>query len=131
MPLEFFPPLNASLNAINTVLLLCGFVAIKSGRVTLHRAIMLSAVTVSAIFLGCYLYYHFHHGVTKFTTPGWPRTVYFSILISHTLLAVTVLPLVAAALTFAFRAQFETHKKITRWLWPIWLYVSVTGVLVY
>src|SRR5437868_8415817 len=98
MPLEYFPPLNASLNALNTLLLLCGFVAIKSGRKNLHRAIMLSAVTVSAIFLGCYLYYHFHHGVTKFTTPGWPKIVYFSILITHTFLAIIVLPTIIAAL---------------------------------
>jgi putative membrane protein len=129
--LGYFPGINASLNAITAALLFCGFVFIKNKKVAAHRACMLSAVIVSAIFLGCYLYYHYYHGVTRFTTTGWPRTIYFTILTTHTILAVAVLPLIIAAVYQALRGQFEKHKRITRWAWPIWMYVSVTGVIVY
>jgi putative membrane protein len=125
------PALNASLNAITAGLLFSGFIFIRNKRVAAHRACMLGAVFVSAIFLGCYLYYHFYHGVTRFTTPGWPKMIYFTILITHTILAITILPLIGVALYFAFRRRFDSHKRVTRWLWPMWMYVSITGVIVY
>jgi uncharacterized membrane protein YozB (DUF420 family) len=129
--LESFPALNATLNGVTTLLLLAGYGAIKSGRQNLHRALMTLAILTSAVFLGCYLYYHAHHGATRFTAQGWPRYTYFTILISHTILAVVVLPLIIAAVVHAIRGNFEKHKAITRWAWPIWLYVSITGVLIY
>jgi putative membrane protein len=133
MMIEFnqLPAINASLNGITAGLLFSGFIFIRNKRVAAHRACMLSAVFVSAIFLGCYLYYHFYHGVTRFTTTGWPKMIYFTILITHTILAITILPLIGVALYFAFSGRFESHKRVTRWLWPMWMYVSITGVIVY
>jgi uncharacterized membrane protein YozB (DUF420 family) len=125
------PAINASLNAITAGLLFSGYIFIKNRRIAAHRACMLCAVFVSAVFLGCYLYYHFYHGVTRFTTTGWPRALYFSILTTHTFLAIIILPLIFAAVYQALRGRFEKHKRITRWLWPMWMYVSITGVIVY
>lgn len=92
---------------------------------------MLAAVSTSTVFLACYLYYHAHVGSVHFPGQGWARSVYFSILISHTILAAAVPVLVVLALVFAFRQKFERHRRIARWTYPIWLYVSVTGVIVY
>jgi uncharacterized membrane protein YozB (DUF420 family) len=92
---------------------------------------MVTAFVVSTIFLACYLYYHYHHGRTAFTHPGWIRPVYFTILLTHTILAIVMVPMILTTLGRAFRGQFEKHKRIARWTWPIWLYVSVTGVVVY
>lgn len=129
--LHFFPPLNASLNATSGLLLLAGYIAIRKKKVAIHRRLMLSACLCSLLFLSCYLYYHFHAGTTRFSGTGWSRPLYFSILTSHTILAVTVLPLAIITVTRGLRNQVERHRRIARWTFPIWMYVSVTGVLVY
>ncbi len=128
---SFFPALNASLNGASAVLIVTGRSFIRRGKVQWHRACMLTAVATSAAFLGCYLYYHAHVGSVHFPGHGWARALYFSILISHTLLAAAVPVLVIVTLSLALRRKFEKHRRIARWTYPIWLYVSVTGVIVY
>lgn len=128
---SYFPALNASLNGLSAVLIVTGRAFIRRGKVQFHRACMLGAVIASAVFLGCYLYYHAHVGSVHFPGHGWPRALYFSILISHTLLAAAVPVLVVVTLTLALRSNFEKHRRIARWTYPVWLYVSVTGVIVY
>ncbi len=125
------PAVNATLNGISTVLLLAGFVAIRRRRVALHRALMLSAFCTSTLFLVCYVIYHYHAGSRPFAGTGLVRPIYFSLLISHVLLAAALLPLVLVTMTRALRGRFESHRRIARWTWPIWMYVSVTGVLIY
>lgn len=131
MPLSAFPALNASLNAATAALLLIGWGLIKSGKREAHRWTMLSAFLVSSVFLACYLYYHAHHGVTHYQKTGPIRGVYFAILGTHTFLAVAVLPLILRALYLAAAGRFEEHRRAARWAFPVWLYVSVTGVVVY
>src|SRR6185437_11303509 len=126
-----FPALNASLNGASAVLIVTGRSLIRRGNVRLHRACMLAAVITSTAFLVCYLYYHAHVGSVHFPGHGWAKAVYFSILISHTLLAAAVPVLVIITLTFALRQKFDRHRRLARWTYPIWLYVSVTGVIVY
>jgi len=125
------PAVNATLNAISALLLVVGWFLIKARKRAAHKAVMLTACTVSALFLVSYLVYHYQVGSVRFTGQGVARTVYFTILISHTILAVTVPVFAVLALVFAFRGRFQSHKKVTRWGLPIWLYVSVTGVVVY
>ena len=125
------PGVNATLNAIAGVLLSAGFVAIRSGRVPLHRACMLAAFGTSALFLASYLTYHFHSPVNPFQGQGAVRAVYFAVLVSHIVLAVAVVPLALLTLSRALRGRFDRHRRIARWTLPIWLYVSATGVLVY
>lgn len=131
LSLHQFPALNASLNGLTAVLLTAGFIAIKRGNKNVHRTFMVSAFATSTVFLACYLTYHYYIGVTKFTTPGWPRYIYLSILLTHTVLAVVVLPLILRTIYLAAKERFDAHKRIARWTWPIWMYVSVTGVIVY
>jgi len=131
MDYSFFPALNASLNAVSAVLILTGRVLIARGQVALHRAFMIAAVVTSGLFLISYIMYHIHAGSVHFPGQGWVRPVYFSILISHTLLAVAVPPLVIISLTYGLRSRFDRHRRIARWAFPIWLYVSITGVVVY
>jgi uncharacterized membrane protein YozB (DUF420 family) len=126
-----FPAVNATLNGTSAVLLITAHRMIKRGRVATHRAIMLAAVGTSSLFLISYLYYHAHVGSVRFQGHGWSRPVYFSILISHTILAATIVPLVIVTLTLALRGRFDRHRAIARWTYPIWLYVSVTGVVIY
>jgi putative membrane protein len=126
-----FPALNASLNGASTVLLLIGQWMITRGRVAQHRLLMLTAFATSTLFLISYLYYHAHVGEVRFQGTGWIRPVYFTILISHVLLAVVIVPMVLVTLTRALRERFDKHRAIARWTYPLWLYVSVTGVLVY
>ena len=130
-PAPSLPPVNASLNGACTILLICGFVAIRSGKIRLHRAFMIAAVACSGLFLVLYLYFHFHVGVVRFSGQGWIRPVYFAILISHTILAVVIVPLVLITLARALRKNFTQHRAIAKWTLPIWLYVSITGVIVY
>ena len=125
------PTLNAALNATSALLLATGYVAIRKKRVAVHRACMLSAIGVSAVFLTSYLYYHYHVGTTRFTGEGWIRPAYFTILISHTILAASIVPLVIVTVYRALKQNFARHRRIARWTWPIWMYVSVTGVVVY
>jgi putative membrane protein len=129
--LTIFPALNASLNGASGLLLVVGHNFIQRKRIAAHRACMLAAFGCSTIFLACYLYYHLHAGVIKFQGHGWIRPVYFTLLLSHTILAVIVVPMVLVTLARALRSDFLRHRAIARWTYPIWLYVSVTGVLVY
>jgi len=131
IPISYFPALDASLNATSALLLTIGYIFIRRGNVRAHRACMLSAVVTSVLFLVCYLWYHAHHGVTRFPGHGVGRTFYFTLLTSHTILAVVIVPLVAVTLYRAWREMFDRHKRIARWTLPLWVYVSVTGVVVY
>ena len=131
MDLSVFPPLNAGLNATSALLIVLGFVLIKQGAWTGHALCMCLALLVSGLFLVSYLCYHAHHGATHFPHYGWIRPVYFSILISHTVLAVAVVPLVLVTLSRALRSRFEKHVQIAKITFPVWLYVSVTGVVIY
>jgi len=126
-----FPVINATLNGTSAVLLLVGHSLIKRGRMAAHRAVMISAIVTSSLFLISYLYYHYHVGSVRFPGQGWSRPVYYSILISHTLLAITIVPLVIITLIRALRERFDRHAAIARWTYPLWLYVSVTGVVIY
>lgn len=125
------PAFNATVNSLTTVVLVAGWLAIRRRRVPVHRACMLTAVVLSTIFLISYLTYHAHGGLTRFQGTGVLRTVYFTILISHTILAATVPFLVGVTLYRALRRRFVRHRALARWTLPIWLYVSVTGVVVY
>lgn len=131
MKLELLPALNAGLNATSAVLILLGYWFIKQRAWTGHALCMCLAMLVSTLFLVSYVYYHFHHGRTQFSHQGWIRPVYFSILISHTILAVTVLPLTLVAFAHALRSRFDRHVRVARIAFPVWLYVSVTGVVIY
>lgn len=132
MTLHNFPALNASLNATSALLMTAGYVAIKTRRVATHRVCMLGAVVVSAAFLVCYLIYHLRRGEpTHFGGTGVIRGVYFAMLISHILLAMAIMPLVLRTLFLAVNGRFEQHRAWARWTFPLWYYVSVTGVLVY
>jgi len=128
---SIFPKINATLNGSSAVLLVTGRVLIARGKMAAHRAVMLTALATSSLFLGSYLYYHYHVGSVHFRGTGWTRPLYFTILISHTTLAVIIVPMVLITLTRALRDQFDRHRAIARWTFPLWLYVSVTGVIVY
>ncbi len=130
-PYHSLAPLNAALNATATILLLAGFVFIRRKNVRAHRACMLSALVVSAAFLTSYVIYHLHVGNVRFSGQGWVRPVYFAILVPHVILAGAIVPLVAITVTFALRRRFPSHRRIARWTWPLWMYVSVTGVVIY
>lgn len=131
MTLGALPTVNAVLNATSAVLLLAGFIAIRAKRIGLHTACMGGALVVSAVFLASYLTYHLQVGSVRFTGAGWIRPVYFGILISHSVLAVLIVPLALRTVWLAMRRRFEAHTAIARWTLPAWLYVSVTGVVVY
>jgi uncharacterized membrane protein YozB (DUF420 family) len=126
-----FPVINATLNGTSAVLLYVGHRFIKRGKMAAHRALMIAALVTSSLFLTSYLYYHAHVGSVRFQGQGWSRPVYFAILISHTILAAVIVPLVIITLTRALRERFDKHRAIARWTYPIWLYVSVTGVVIY
>lgn len=126
-----FPAVNAALNATSAVLIATGIGLIRIGRRQAHRGVMIAAVISSSLFLASYLYYHYHVGSVRFTGQGWVRPLYFGILMTHTVLAAAVVPLVIVTLARALRERFDRHKAIARWTYPIWLYVSVTGVVIY
>jgi uncharacterized membrane protein YozB (DUF420 family) len=128
------PAVNACLNAVCAVLLVLAYAAIRRRRVRLHQALMIAAFATSVVFLASYLYYHFAvrgGRPTRFTAEGWPRTVYLAVLLTHTVLAVVVAVLAPVTLAMGFNAFNNRHKRIARWTLPVWLYVSVTGVVVY
>ena len=132
MTLHDLPAVNASFNGLSAVLLAFGFYFIKRGNKIAHRNCMIAAVCSSALFLAGYLTYHFTvKTITHFVDPAWFRPIYLTLLLTHTLLAVVVLPLVITTIVFAAKGNFESHKKIARWTWPVWMYVSVTGVVIY
>jgi uncharacterized membrane protein YozB (DUF420 family) len=126
-----FPIIDACLNGSSAVLLLIGHDLMKRGRMNAHRNVMLAALASSTLFLGFYLYFHYHVGSVRFQGHGWSRPVYFTILISHTILAAAIVPLVIITLTRALRERYDRHRAIARWTYPLWLYVSVTGVVIY
>lgn len=128
---SIFPKINATLNGCSAVLLVTGRALIARGNRTAHRAVMLTALGTSTLFLISYLYYHWHVGSVHFRGTGWSRPLYFSILISHTILAAVIVPLVIITLKRALGGRFDRHRAIARWTFPLWLYVSVTGVIVY
>jgi len=129
--LHHLPLLNSILNSLSAFFLLGGFIMIKRGEQEKHRRFMLTAFIISGFFLVSYLIFHYQVGSVSFEGEGWIRPVYFTILISHIILAASVLPLALITLFRAFKKRFKHHKKIARWTWPIWMYVSVTGVIVY
>lgn len=137
-----FPAINASLNGTSAILLASGRVLIRRGKIGAHRACMIAAVTASTFFLASYLYYHAHVGSVHFKGQGWVRPLYFTILTSHTILAAIIVPLVIVTLVRGLRAgkavatpgmqtYFARHRAIARWTYPIWMYVSITGVVIY
>ena len=131
------PAVNACLNGLCTVLLTAGFIFIKRGNKIAHRNCMIAALVTSTIFLACYLTYHYKmkqvygEAHTKFLDPAWFRPIYLAILLTHLLGAFAIVPLVIVTTSRALRERFDAHKKIARWTWPIWMYVSVTGVVIY
>jgi len=132
MSLTDLPAVNACLNGLSAVFLTTGYVFIRRGNKIAHRNCMVSAFVTSTIFLICYLTYHFTvRTVTRFEKPEWFRPIYLTILLTHTVLAVVIVPLVLMTLGRAVKQRFDLHKKIARWTWPLWMYVSVTGVVIY
>jgi len=131
IPVAALPALNACLNATSAVLLATGFLAIRRRRIRLHRACMVAAFVTSVVFLASYLTYHLQVGTTRFAGQGWARPIYFTILGTHTVLAALIPPLALVTLSYAARARFARHVRLARWTLPTWLYVSVTGVVIY
>ena len=137
MTLLDLPVVNGSLNGLSAVFLTAGYVFIRRKNRTAHRNCMIAAFVTSTLFLACYLTYHFylafalHSGPTKFENPAWFRPIYLTILLTHTVLAVVIVPMVFMTLNRALKERFDRHRKIARWTWPIWMYVSVTGVVIY
>jgi len=129
--LSFMPAINACFNGLSALCLLAGYVAIRQKKIAVHRLLMVSAFASSSLFLVGYLSYHFVHGDTKFTGVGPIRAVYFALLISHILLSLSVVPLALTSFYFAFKRSFSRHRRLNRVFLPIWLYVSVTGVLIF
>ena len=127
----YFPALIAGLNGTSAALLVTGRYMIAKNRMAAHRACMLAAVTSSALFLACYLYFHAHVGDILFLGQGFWRKVYFAILIPHVTLAIVIVPMVIISLSRGLRARYDRHRAIARWTFPLWMYVSVTGVIVY
>jgi uncharacterized membrane protein YozB (DUF420 family) len=125
------PHLNAILNATSGVLLVTGYLFIRRRRINAHRNCLIAALIASTVFLASYLTYHYYHGTTRFAGTGFVRPLYFAILLTHTVLAVVIVPFIIVTLSRAARGDFARHRRIARWTFPMWLYVSVTGVIVY
>ena len=132
MKVTDLPAVNAALNSLSTIFLVSGYLFIRRENISAHQKCMLAAFVTSTVFLGCYLYYHFTvEGVTRFVEPGWFKPVYLTLLATHVVLAVAMLPFIFLALRHAWKGNFDKHRKYAKWALPVWLYVSVTGVLVY
>jgi uncharacterized membrane protein YozB (DUF420 family) len=131
MTVQDLPTLNATLNSIAGVLLLFGYISIKQGKRELHKKLMVAALVASTVFLASYLTYHYHVLSKKFPDLGWIKTLYFFILFPHIILAVVMVPMILKTFWHAYREEWEKHKKIAKITFPIWMYVSVTGVIVY
>lgn len=129
--LRFLPSVNAALNGAAASFLIAGLIAIKRRAILVHKYLMVSAFAASSLFLVCYLAYHFVHGDTKYQGTGPVRTVYFFILISHILLSIGIVPLALTSFYFAFKAKFASHMKVSKITLPVWLYVSITGVVIF
>ncbi len=131
MSVHDLPSLNAALNSVSTILLITGFGFIRARRIEAHRRCMWSALATSALFLVSYVTYHAQAGSTRFEGQGWIRPVYFAILLTHIVLAAAIVPLALVTLRRAVKEDFVRHRRLARWTLPIWLYVSVTGVVIY
>ena len=131
MSVTDLPALNAALNSTSAILLVIGWILIKRGRIPQHRAVMIAALCTSILFLISYLVYHAQVGSVRFTKQGTIRTVYFAILLTHTVLAAAIVPMVLVTVSRGLAAKYDKHRRIARWTMPLWLYVSVTGVIVY
>lgn len=131
MSVTDLPMINASLNSLSTLFLLLGYRSIRRGARQLHKRFMLAAVATSALFLACYLVYHAHVGSVPYPLHDWTRTVYFTVLVPHIVLAAGMVPFITAALYHALRGSFDRHARLTRWVWPVWMFVSLSGVLIY
>ncbi len=131
MNLADLPSLNAALNATSAVLVVAGLICVKRRAIAAHKACMVAALAASAVFLFCYLYYHAHVGSVRFQGQGLIRPVYFTILLTHTVLAVAIVPLVLRTVWLGVTNRLAAHRSLARWTAPLWLYVSVTGVVVY
>lgn len=131
MQISDLPAVNATLNALSSIWLICGYIFIRQRKIPAHRFCMFGALITSALFLTSYLIYHYHAGSKSFAGQGSIRTVYFTILLTHTVLATAVVPLALITLSRALKERFDKHKRIAQWTLPIWFYVSVTGVIVY
>jgi putative membrane protein len=137
MSVTDLPVVNACLNGLSAVFLSCGYYHIQRKNQTAHRNCMIAAFVTSTLFLGCYLTYHgylayvLHQGPTVFKNPAWFRPIYLVILLTHTILAIVIVPLVLMTLSRALKKRFELHRRIARWTWPLWMYVSITGVVIY
>ena len=129
--ISYLPHLNACLNASSAVLLVAGYSFIRKGNVTAHRVCQISAFVVSSLFLVSYLTYHYYHGTTRFQGTGLSRPIYFTVLTSHTILAIVIVPLILITFYRALKLDFVRHRKIARITLPLWFYVSITGVIVY
>src|SRR5918996_541863 len=129
--ISYLPHLNACLNGTSALLLFSGYTFIRSRNVIAHRACQIGALGISLLFLASYLTYHYHHGATRFQGTGLARPIYFTVLTSHTILAMVIVPLVILTFYRAFRGEFSKHRRIARITLPLWLYVSITGVIVY
>jgi putative membrane protein len=131
MQVQDLPTLNASLNAVAATLLLSGYIAIKNKKTELHKKLMVATFIVSSLFLTSYLIYHYYVGSVKFPDLGWIKTVYLLILIPHIILSAVMVPMILKTFWHAYRQEWEKHKKIARLTFPIWMYVSITGVIIY
>jgi uncharacterized membrane protein YozB (DUF420 family) len=137
MNIHDLPAVNASLNGLSAIFLTAGYIFIRCKNKIAHRNCMIAAFVTSIFFLACYLTYHgylvyaLHQGPTRFESPPWFRPIYLTILLTHTILAIVIVPMILITLNRARLQRFELHKKIARWTWPLWMYVSVTGVVVY
>jgi uncharacterized membrane protein YozB (DUF420 family) len=137
MSITDLPAVNGGLNGLSTIFLSLGYYFIRRKNQVAHRNCMVAAFITSTLFLVCYITYHtylayyLHRGPTKFTDPAWFRPIYLAILLTHTVLAVVIVPMVLLTLFRALKKRFDLHKKVARWTWPLWMYVSVTGVLIY
>lgn len=132
MTLHDLPAVNATLNGLSAIFLSIGYVQIKQKKIESHRNAMIAAFCTSVLFLICYLTYHiFVHTVTRFQKPEWFKPIYLTILITHTILAVVIVPLILISLRRGLKRQDDLHRKISKWTWPLWMYVSVTGVVIY
>ena len=137
MSLADLPVVNAFLNGLSAVFLSCGYYFIRRQNQKAHSRCMIAAFVTSTLFLVCYITYHsyvayhLHRGPTVFKNPAWFRPIYLAILLTHTVLAVVIVPMVLVTLSRALRARFDLHRRIARWTWPLWMYVSVTGVVIY
>jgi uncharacterized membrane protein YozB (DUF420 family) len=137
MTFQDLPAVNGSLNGLSALFLAAGYYFIRAKNVPMHRNCMIAAFATSTIFLACYITYHayrvyaLHVGPTRFMDPVWFRPIYLTILTTHTILAVIIVPMVIMTLSRGLRARYDAHRRIARWTWPLWMYVSVTGVLIY